>query len=217
MFSQWNIQNSSLASGNEWPVSTEKTNSKSNCLEQKTNRKYFKSPKLQMQINRLWNHMLGNAPVKGKEEETKFEAWRIRCLRLLPALACRPAEHSAPGLIRWTLHGSWGTTWPDLVSYSVKWMQHSSVWSPKMRIQFSWKKDGLAEKDREAWHAEVHGIAKSRHDWATEQQTALKQGTERGRGRLDRNAETGTSHTNHKRTHPHKHVISDRKRCWHQQ
>ena len=86
-----------------------------------------------------------------------------------------------------------------------------------LRIQFSWKKDGFAVKDREAWHAEVHGIAKSRHDWATEQQTALKQGTERGRGRLDRNAETGTSHTNHKRTHPHKHVISDRKRCWHQQ
>lgn len=52
-----------------------------------------------MQINSLWNHMLGNAPVKGKEEETKFEAWRIRCLRLLPALACSPAEHSAPGLI----------------------------------------------------------------------------------------------------------------------
>ena len=99
MSSQWNIQNSSLARSNEQPVPTEKTNSKGNCLEQKTNRKYFKSPKLQMQINSLWNHMLGNAPVKGKEEETKFEAWRIRCLRLLPALACSPAEHSAPGLI----------------------------------------------------------------------------------------------------------------------
>ena len=82
----------------QW-MACEKTNSKGNCLEQKTNRKYFKSPKLQMQINRLWNHMLGNAPVKGKEEETKLEAWRIRCLRLLPALACSPAEHSAPGLI----------------------------------------------------------------------------------------------------------------------
>ena len=53
-----------------------------------------------------------------------------------------------------------------------------------LRIQFSWKKkNGFAVKDREAWHAEVRGIAKSRHDWATEQQTALKQGSESGTGR----------------------------------
>ena len=25
-------------------------------------------------------------------------------------------------------------------------------------------------RDREAWHATVHGVAKVRHDWATEQQ-----------------------------------------------
>ena len=32
---------------------------------------------------------------------------------------------------------------------------------------------GLQElvTDREAWHAAVHGVAKSRHDWATELNT----------------------------------------------
>ena len=83
-----------------------------------------------------------------------------------------------------TLHGSWGTTWPDLVSYSVKWMQHSCVWSPKMplhrklhckvlslkcytnqstpflspvslRIQFSWKKTALQ------WRTGKPGVLKS--------------------------------------------------------
>ena len=39
-------------------------------------------------------------------------------------------------------------------------------------------------KDRKAWHAAVHGVAKSPNDLAAEQQTTTRLGTEKLLGRI---------------------------------
>lgn len=53
-----------------------------------------------MQINRVWNYMLSNAPVKEKEEQTMYKILKVHCLTLFSALECCPVENLGRGLIQ---------------------------------------------------------------------------------------------------------------------
>ena len=57
------------------------------------------------------------------------------------------------------------------------WMASSTLWPWVGKLQ-------EMVKDRKAWHAAVHGVAKSPNDLAAEQQTTTRLGTEKLLGRI---------------------------------
>ena len=95
-----------------------------------------------------------------------FELWFWRSLLRVPWTAGRSNQSILKEINPEYYWKDWCWSWSS--SSLATWCEEPTHWERP----WCWErvKAGGRQKDREAWHAAVHGSQRFRHDWATEQQ-----------------------------------------------